>query len=636
MRFKLTDFRSRMPPRSRLARHYFFIFATLIGGGMITSGLLEIYFLYYENQEQIAVTQGEAAKAAVSKIAQYILEIEGQMKSATLSQVVAVNGLTPEYRFELSKLLYVAPAITDVAALDGQGVARLQVSRFRATDPSEQTDYSKSPAFLQAQQGVTFFGRVYFVRDSEPYLTMAVPIERFPGGIIGVLLAEVNLRNIWEIVRDIRVGKAGYAYIVARSGDIIAHPDIGLVLNRRKADHLGQVKAALRPAPVIQIPESMVTSSLSGEKVLSSYAFLPGLEWAVVVEQPLEEAYKPLYASLLRTSTLLLLGFGIALLAAAYVARRVVQPLHTLQRGVERIGEGDLDFRLQIATGDEIQTLAEEFNKMAAALRDAYATLEDKVRERTQELVIANERLKELDKVKSQFLSNVSHELKTPLTAIGSLVDNMIDGLTGPLNGKQTRYMKGIKDSAERLARLIRDLLDLSVIEAGKTEMKPARFSLASLIHEVVETLKPLAVEKGIAVEIARSNGDATAWADRDKITQVLTNLIINAVKFSPAGGSLKLSMAPTNDTGLLEVSVSDTGPGIPPAEAERIFHEFYQISQPGREKTTGVGLGLAISKKLVEMHGGKIRVESIPGKGSTFFFTLPAWQPHTDTFLPS
>lgn len=634
MRFKLPSFRSRMPRRSRLVRNYFFIFAALIGGGMVASGLLEIYFRYYENQEQIAVTQGEAAKAAVSKIAQYILEIEAQMKSATLSQVVAVNGLSPEYRFELSKLLYVAPAITDVAAVDGQGTARLQVSRFRATELSEKTDYSKSPAFLQSQQGVTFFGRVYFVRDSEPYLTMAVPIERFPGSIIGVLVAEVNLRYIWEIVRDIRVGKAGYAYIVARSGDIIAHPDIGLVLNRRKADHLEQVKAALRPAPVIQKPESMVTSSLSGEKVLSSYAFLPGLDWAVVVEQPLGEAYERLYASLLRTSTLVLLGLGMAMLAAAYVARRVVRPLHTLQRGVERIGKGDLDFRLQIATGDEIQTLAEEFNKMAAALRDAYANLEDKVRERTQELMIANERLKELDKMKSLFLSNVSHELKTPLTAIGGLVDNMIDGLTGALNGKQTRYMTGIKDSTERLARLIRDLLDLSVIEAGKSELKPARFSLSSLIHEVAETLKPLAVEKGISVEIARTHGDATAWADRDKITQVLTNLIVNAVKFSPAGGSLKLSMAPANDGGLLEVSVSDTGPGIPPTEVERIFHEFYQISQPGREKTMGVGLGLAISKKLVEMHGGKIRVESVPGEGSTFYFTLPAWQPRTNLSL--
>jgi signal transduction histidine kinase len=636
MRFKLPSFRYRVPRRSRLVRNYFFIFAALIGGGMVTSGLLEIYFRYYENQEQIAVTQGEAAKAAVTKIAQYILEIEGQMKSATLSQVVAVNGLAPEYRFEMSKLLYVAPSITDVAAVDGQGTARLQVSRFRATELSEKTDYSKSPAFLQSQQGVTFFGRVYFVRDSEPYLTMAVPIERFPGSIIGVLVAEVNLRYIWEIVRDIRVGKAGYAYIVARSGDIIAHPDIGLVLNRRKADHLEQVKAALRPAPVIQKPESMVTSSLTGEKVLSSYAFLPGLDWAVVVEQPLGEAYERLYASLLRTSTLVLLGLGMALLAAAYVARRVVRPLHTLQRGVERIGKGDLDFRLQIATGDEIQTLAEEFNKMAAALRDAYANLEDKVRERTQELMIANERLKELDKMKSLFLSNVSHELRTPLTAIGGLVDNMIDGLTGPLNGKQTRYMTGIKDSTERLARLIRDLLDLSVIETGKSELKPARFSLRSLIHEVVETLKPLAVEKGISVEIARTNGDATAWADRDKITQVLTNLIVNAVKFSPAGGSLKLGMAPANDGGLLEVSVSDTGPGIPPAEVERIFHEFYQISQPGREKTLGVGLGLAISKKLVEMHGGKIRVESVPGEGSTFFFTLPAWQPRTNSSLPS
>jgi signal transduction histidine kinase len=625
-----------MPRRSRLVRNYFFIFAALIGGGMVTSGLLEIYFRYYENQEQIAVTQGEAAKAAVTKIAQYILEIEGQMKSATLSQVVAVNGLAPEYRFEMSKLLYVAPSITDVAAVDRQGTARLQVSRFRATELSEKTDYSKSPAFLQSQQGVTFFGRVYFVRDSEPYLTMAVPIERFPGSIIGVLVAEVNLRYIWEIVRDIRVGKAGYAYIVARSGDIIAHPDIGLVLNRRKADHLEQVKAALRPAPVIQKPESMVTWSLTGEKVLSSYAFLPGLDWAVVVEQPLGEAYERLYASLLRTSTLVLLGLGMALLAAAYVARRVVRPLHTLQRGVERIGKGDLDFRLQIATGDEIQTLAEEFNKMAAALRDAYANLEDKVRERTQELMIANERLKELDKMKSLFLSNVSHELRTPLTAIGGLVDNMIDGLTGPLNGKQTRYMTGIKDSTERLARLIRDLLDLSVIETGKSELKPARFSLRSLIHEVVETLKPLAVEKRISVEIARTNGDATAWADRDKITQVLTNLIVNAVKFSPAGGSLKLGMAPANGGGLLEVSVSDTGPGIPPAEVERIFHEFYQISQPGREKTLGVGLGLAISKRLVEMHGGKIRVESVPGEGSTFIFTLPAWPPRTNSSLPS
>jgi signal transduction histidine kinase len=623
-------------PRGRLVRKYFFIFAALIGGGMITSGLLEIYFRFYEDQEQIAAVQAEAAKTAVSKIAQYVLEIEGQMKSATLSRVIAVNGLVPEYRFELSKLLYVAPAITEAVALDGQGNARLHLSRFRSVGPAESIDHSKSAAFLQAQQGVTFFGSVYFVRDTEPYMTVAVPIEKFPGSVIGVLLAEVNLRYVWEIVRDIRVGKAGYAYVVARSGDLIAHRDIDLVLKRQKADSLEQVKAALRPAPVIQRPQSMVSSSLSGEQVLSSYAFLPGLEWAVVVEQPLEEAYETLYGSLLRTATLLLLGFGMALLAAAYVARRVVRPLHTLQRGAERIGKGELDFRLQIATGDEIQALAEEFNKMATALRDAYANLEDKVRERTQELMVANEQLTEVDRLKSQFLSNVSHELKTPLTAIGSLVDNMIDGLTGSLNDKQTRYMKGIKDSTERLARLIRDLLDLSVIERGRTEMKLAKFALGGLIYEVVESLKPLALEKDIAVDVVRTNGDLTAWADRDKIIQILTNLIINAIKFSPAGGTLRLSMGPASDLSFLEVAVSDTGPGVPESELDNIFHEFYQINQPNREKTAGVGLGLAISKKLVEMHGGSIRIESAPGQGSTFFFTLPAWPPRQDAVLSS
>jgi signal transduction histidine kinase len=249
---------------------------------------------------------------------------------------------------------------------------------------------------------------------------------------------------------------------------------------------------------------------------------------------------------------------------------------------------------------------------------------------------VANERLKEVDKLKSQFLSNVSHELRTPLTAIGSLADNMIDGLTGDLNDKQTRYMKGIKESTERLARLIRDLLDLSVIESGRTEMKRAKFALGGLIYEVVESLKPLAIEKNIAIDVVRTNGDLTAWADRDKITQILTNLIVNAIKFSPAGGSLRLSMGPASDPSFLEVAVSDTGPGIPSNELEKIFHEFYQISQPNREKTAGVGLGLAISKKLVEMHGGSIRIESVPGQGSTFFFTLPAWSPRQEAVLPS
>ncbi|HXV78816.1 MAG TPA: cache domain-containing protein, partial [Candidatus Binatia bacterium] len=383
---KLSIFASAHRDRSRLVRNYFFIFVTLLGGGMILSGLTEIYFRSYETREQIAMLQSEAANGALNKIAQFILIIEAQMKSTSLSREIAEQGFAPANQFELMKLLYIAPAISEAAAIDREGVPRLHVSRFRAILPNEETDYSKSPGFLQASQGATFFGPVYFVRGSEPYLTMAVPIEEFPGSVIGVLQAEVNLRYIWEIVRDIHVGKGGYAYIVARSGDVIAHPNISKVLQRHKAGHLEHVKSALRPAPGIPKPESIVAQGLDGDEVLSSYAYLPNLDWAVIVERPLAEAYEPLYASLRRTYALVAIGLGIAFLATAYVARRVVRPLEALRRGVEKIGKGDLSYHLEIKTGDDIEVLAEQFNKMVGEIKDSYQSLEDKVEQRTQEL----------------------------------------------------------------------------------------------------------------------------------------------------------------------------------------------------------------------------------------------------------
>jgi signal transduction histidine kinase len=319
-----------------------------------------------------------------------------------------------------------------------------------------------------------------------------------------------------------------------------------------------------------------------------------------------------------------MIGLGIALIASAYVARRLVRPLHELRMGVERIGAGDLDFRIKINTGDEIECLAEEFNKMARQRQRHAVELESRIFERTRELVNANEKLKELDRMKSFFLSNVSHELKTPLTAIEGLADNMLDGVTGPLTRKQANYMNGIKESTERLERLINDLLDLSVIEAGKTQLRATTFSMPALLREVTNTLKPMAEEKQINLEIETSFGNSTACGDRDKITQVLTNLIGNAIKFTPAHGKVTMRSEPTND-GWLRVAVTDTGPGVAPEEASRIFNEFYQITQPGREKSKGVGLGLAISKKLVEMHGGRIEVESFGGRGSKFSFTVPA-----------
>lgn len=237
------------------------------------------------------------------------------------------------------------------------------------------------------------------------------------------------------------------------------------------------------------------------------------------------------------------------------------------------------------------------------------------------------QRLKELDKMKSAFVSNVSHELRTPLTAIKASADNMLDRLIGDLNEKQVGYLTRIKSNSDRLARLINDLLDLSTIEAGKIDLRPTKLSLVTLVKEAAESLRPVAVEKLINLTVMSADPGVIAWADRDKVIQVLMNLIGNALKFTPAGGKVTIAVA-KNSAAWMQISVTDTGPGIPKEEVNKVFGRFYQIGQAGTQKTQGTGLGLAISKALVEMHGGKIWVESEAGKGSTFSFTLPAEQP--------
>jgi PAS domain S-box-containing protein len=265
-----------------------------------------------------------------------------------------------------------------------------------------------------------------------------------------------------------------------------------------------------------------------------------------------------------------------------------------------------------------ISPIRDAEGKIIAFLRVAKDVTEKKRYER---------RLEELDKMKSDFVSNVSHELRTPLTSIKGSVDNMLDGLTGSLNEKQVRYLTRIKSNTDRLARLINDLLDLSRIESGRVEVRSTTLSLSALAEEVAEHMNSLAAQKLIRIEVPSPDYQVTVWADRDKVTQVLMNLIGNAIKFTPQTGKVTVAVEKNSDD-YVQISVDDTGPGILPEEKNKIFSKFYQVDNIEKEKPKGSGLGLAISKALVEMQGGKIWVESEVGKGSTFYFTLPARQP--------
>jgi signal transduction histidine kinase len=366
----------------RLLRRTFLIAFLLVSGGLLTSGVVELFFRYRESVEAIGALQREMAQGAAFKIQQFVQDIEKTLRATTQTPEIVTDGLTEAYRFQLIKLLRVAPAITTATALDANGRERLKVSRVQMVRTEDLSAHTANAAFTQARKGASSFGPVYFVRQSEPYMRIAIPMERFAGEVIGVLIAEVNLKYIWEVISQIQVGQTGYAYVVSQKGDLIAHPDISLVLQKRSLKELGQVQAALAgvPGPLAVQP------NLAGQKVFAAYAAIADLGWAVLVERTAAEAYAPLYASIRRTVVLLLVGLAMATVASLLIGRRVVRPVQILRQGATRIGAGALNHRIDIRTGDELQALAEEFNLMADRLQESYADLERRVEARTHEL----------------------------------------------------------------------------------------------------------------------------------------------------------------------------------------------------------------------------------------------------------
>ena len=779
----------------RLVRRTFLIALLLVCGGLLTSGVVELVFRYRESVEAIGALQREMAQGAAFKIQQFVQDIAQTLRASSQTQEIVTGGLTEVYKFELLKLLKVTPAITEVVALDANGREQFKVSRVRMLLSDDLRDRASAEAFQGARSGKAFFGQVYFIRESEPYMTVAVPIERFAGDVVGILVAEVNLKYIWEVVSRIKVGQAGYAYVVSREGDLIAHPDISLVLQKRQVKHLSQVQTALAGTPTRLVAQP----NLAGQQVFAAFATIPDLGWAVLVERPAREAYAPLYASILRTGILLLIGLGMAVLASLLIGRRVVRPLALLQQGAARLGSGDLEYRLAVTTGDEFQTLADEFNHMASQLQASYAGLEQKVEERTGELARSVQELQALEEIsqainstldlhtvlttivsyavqlsgadagavyeydeatqefslriaqdldvqsltalrttslrlgqgavgqaamrrepvqihdvrhtepyvdlhwpehlrhvlartglcsllavpllredhivgglvvlrkspgafppsvvellctfatqsalaiqnarlfreigekgqqleiaskhKSQFLANMSHELRTPLNAILGYTELILDEIYGEVPETLRDVLERVQQSGHHLLDLINDVLDISKMEAGQLTLSLNDYSMAEVVYTVSTAVESLATEKGLALKVELPADLPLGRGDERRLAQVLLNLVGNAIKFTDAG---EVQIQVTATDGAFVVAVADTGPGIAEADQPKIFEEFQQADSSSTRPKGGTGLGLTIVKRIVEMHGGRVWVESSLGKGSTFWFTLP------------
>ena len=618
-----TDARRSDPPRgARLVRRTVLVALLLVSGSMLSSSAIELLFRSQESQESLRVAQQEMADKAALQVQQFITEIHHRLQEATQTVDVMTVGLTATYRFQLLKLLRLAPAITTAMALDPTGHEVLKASREQLVLAEDLLDRGNEEAVARARAGTAFFGSVYFVRQSEPYMRMAVPIMRATGTVIGVLMADVNLTYIWDVITRIHAGHAGYAYVVSATGDLIAHPDISLVLQRQNLRHLPQVRAALGQAPALL----QAQPNLMGQPVLATSAAMATLGWVVLVERPASEAYAPLYASVVRTLALLGVSLSIAGLVSRLLSHRVVRPLVQLQEGAVRLGQGDLAYRLCITTADEFQCVAEEFNRMATQLQTLYGGLEQQVAERTHALEERSRQLAIASAHKSQFLAQMSHELRTPLNAILGYTELMLDAIYGDVPPAIRQVLDRVHFSGQHLLRLINDVLDISKMEAGEWRLLLTDYAMRDVVQKVVTTMEALATEKGLALTVTMPDILPLGKGDEQRLVQVLMNLVGNAIKFTEVG-TVQMQVAVCEGAFLL--AVSDTGPGIALAEQQTIFEQFQQTEQTRTRAQGGTGLGLAIVKRIVDMHGGHVWVESCPGQGATFRVTLPVCVEH-------
>lgn len=294
--------------------------------------------------------------------------------------------------------------------------------------------------------------------------------------------------------------------------------------------------------------------------------------------------------------SLVLAGVGGAALATAmgvFIARRIAAPLRALREAAHAVAAGDTSRRVSVEADDEIGDLARSFNQMAATLADQ-------------------------ERLRQQFIADVAHELRTPLAVLQAEIEALQDGVTRPTRER----LASLHEETLVLGRLVEDLRTLSLADAGELRLTRTRQPAAALIERAALTMADQAARAGVTLNLSLSPGLPDVEADADRLTQVLMNLLSNAIRHTPAGGEVSVS-AEVRD-GAIRVAVRDTGPGIPASALPHVFDRFYRVDAGRSRQTGGSGLGLAIARQLVRAHGGELWAET-SARGATFIFTLPA-----------
>jgi adenylate cyclase len=348
-------------PRTSLFRRYFRALFAAVVLPLLIAGASEAWFGYRDQRAMLNTLLDAEARSAAVKIADFIEGIEEQLGWTV--QLPWSENTGDRRRLDALRLLRQVPAVESLSLVDAAGRERLFVSRIGLNRIEGGEDHSETPAVVGARSGRVWFGPVTFHGGSEPFMTIAIAGNR---SAVGVAVAEINLKFIWDVISRIRVGRTGEAFVLDQPGRLIAHPDISLVL---RADETEQRPLqALRAAILARPGQAATGQDITGTTVLAAMAQIPGVDWSIIVKQPIAEAFGPIYAALWRTVALLFAGAALAAALAYWLAQRMSEPIRLLEDGVTRIGAGQFDHRINLTTRDEFERLAARFNEMAGEL----------------------------------------------------------------------------------------------------------------------------------------------------------------------------------------------------------------------------------------------------------------------------
>ena len=386
------------------------------------------------------------------------------------------------------------------------------------------------------------------------------------------------------------------------------------------------------------ISETITHKNGQQDRLLAKPLLVSGRDQGyVLVAQPIAELL-----AVSQNIQSILLGFSLVVAITTvwfWVAALLAftRPLSQLTEAITRIREGNLNQTVDtryLIFKDEITLLSEHFNRMTTDLHDVYSSLEDRVRQRTEELAEARDQAVAANKSKSEFVSIVSHELKIPMTSIKGYSDLIIAGAAGPITDKQVDFLKTIRSNVSRMAVLVSDLADISRIESGNLRLEPALIDTKGVIEDVTKLAKNQLEQKKQTVAVEIPDDLPKVWYDKNRLSQIMTNLVSNANKYTPDGGAITVQVIRTTRAcdqqeaqDVIQIKVQDNGLGMTPEDQEKLFSKFFRSADDQVRAAPGTGLGLSITKNLIELQKGCIWFESEYRKGTAFYFTIPVQQ---------